>query len=108
MIRTIEADDLLEHVSTLGQKLRDGLAADARVAEVRGEGLLIGLDLVSGDSAKVAAAAQDAGFIINNPTPTAIRLAPPLVLTQDDADAFLTAWPGILDAALTEASGEES
>jgi len=108
VIRTIEADDLLEHVSTLGQKLRDGLAADARVAEVRGEGLLIGLDLVSGDSAKVAAAAQDAGFIVNNPTPTAIRLAPPLVLTQDDADAFLTAWPGILDVALTEAPGEAS
>jgi acetylornithine/N-succinyldiaminopimelate aminotransferase len=104
VIRTIEADDLLEHVTTLGQKLRDGLAADDRVAEVRGEGLLIGLDLASGDSAKVAAAAQDAGFIVNNPTPTAIRLAPPLVLTQDDAGAFLAAWPGILDRGL----GEES
>ena len=69
MIRTIEADGLLEHVTTLGQKLRDGLAADPRVTEVRGEGLLIGLDLVAGDSAEVAAAALDAGFIINNPTP---------------------------------------
>jgi acetylornithine aminotransferase len=109
VIRTIEADDLLEHVTTLGQKLRDGLVADPRVAEVRGEGLLIGLDLASGDSAKVAAAAQDAGFIVNNPTPTAIRLAPPLVLTQDDADAFLAAWPGILDAGLTESGeGDES
>jgi len=109
VIRTIEADDLLEHVTTLGQKLRDGLAADSRVAEVRGEGLLIGLDLVSGDSAKVAAAAQDAGFIVNNPTPTAIRLAPPLVLTQEDADAFLAAWPGILDAGLAESTpGDES
>ncbi len=109
MIRTIEADDLLEHVTTLGQQLRDGLAADSRVAEVRGEGLLIGLDLVSGDSAKVAAAAQEAGFIVNNPTPTAIRLAPPLVLTHEDADAFLAAWPGILDAGLTESTlGDES
>jgi acetylornithine/N-succinyldiaminopimelate aminotransferase len=108
VIRTIEADDLLEHVSTLGQKLRDGLAADPRVAAVRGEGLLIGLDLVSGDSAKVAAAAQDAGFIVNNPTPTAIRLAPPLVLTQDDADAFLAAWPGILDAGLLAEPAEDA
>jgi acetylornithine aminotransferase len=102
VIRTIEDDDLLEHVATLGHKLRDGLAADPRVTEVRGEGLLIGLDLAGAESAKVVAAAQAAGFIVNNPTPTAIRLAPPLVLTQGDADAFLAAWPGILDAATPE------
>ncbi len=47
------------------------------------------------------AAAQRAGFIVNNPTPRRIRLAPPLVLTEDDADAFLAAWPGILDDATT-------
>jgi acetylornithine aminotransferase len=100
VIRTIEADGLLEHATTLGQKLRDGLAADPRVAEVRGEGLLIGLDLATGDSAEVVAAAQRAGFIVNNPTPTTLRLAPPLVLTQEDADAFLAAWPQILDETL--------
>ena len=45
VIGTIEAEGLLEHVTVLGQKLRDGLAADPRVTEVRGAGLLIGLDL---------------------------------------------------------------
>ena len=70
VIGTIEADGLLDHVTVLGQKLRDGLAADPRVTEVRGEGLLIGLDLVSDASAEVAAAALEAGFIVNNPTPT--------------------------------------
>ncbi|MGD9960277.1 acetylornithine transaminase [Nocardioides sp.] len=97
VIATIEADELLEHVTVLGQKLRDGLAADPRVIEVRGEGLLIGIELAAPVSAGVAEAAQAAGFIVNNPTPTAIRLAPPLVLTQDDAVAFLGAWPAILD-----------
>jgi acetylornithine aminotransferase len=106
VIGTIEADGLLEHVTVLGQKLRDGLAADARVTEVRGEGLLIGLDLVTDASADVAAHALERGFIINNPTPGRIRLAPPLVLTEADADAFLAAWPGILDDAL--GSGERS
>ncbi|MGY2703240.1 acetylornithine transaminase [Nocardioides sp. HB32] len=100
VIRTIEDEDLLEHVTVLGQKLRDGLAADPRVTEVRGEGLLIGLDLSVDASADVAAAALAAGFIVNNPTPSRIRLAPPLVLTEDDVNAFLAAWPGILDGAM--------
>ena len=99
VIGTIEAEGLLEHATVLGQKLRDGLAADPRVTEVRGAGLLIGLDLVEERSADVFAAALEAGFIINNPTPARIRLAPPLVLTEADAAAFLDAWPAILDKA---------
>ncbi len=103
VIRTIEADDLLEHVTVLGQKLRDGLAADPRVTEVRGEGLLIGIELATARSAETQSAALDAGFIVNNPTATSIRLAPPLVLTADDASAFLAAWPTILDRSMQEA-----
>lgn len=99
VIGTIEAEGLLEHVTVLGQKLRDGLAADLRVTEVRGEGLLIGLDLSAEKAVDVVAAAQSAGFIVNAPTPHRIRLAPPLVLTEADAAAFLEAWPGILDQA---------
>ena len=45
------------------------------------------------------AAALEHGFILNNATPERVRLAPPLVLTDADADAFLAAWPAILDAA---------
>ena len=99
VIGTIEDEGLLERVTVLGQKLRDGLAADPRVTEVRGEGLLIGLDLSADRSAEVAAAALAAGFIVNNPTPGRIRLAPPLVLSDADAAAFLKAWPQILTEA---------
>jgi len=99
VIETIEAEGLLERATVLGQKLRDGLAADPRVTEVRGEGLLIGLDLSEDRSAEVAAAALAAGFIVNNPTPRRIRLAPPLVLGDADAAAFLEAWPHILTEA---------
>ncbi len=104
VLRTIEDDDLLTHVTVLGQKLRDGLAADPRVTEVRGEGLLIGLDLAAEVSAEVAAAALAHGYIVNNPTPSRIRLAPPLVLTDDDVAAFLQAWPAILDDAMGDGS----
>ena len=99
VLATIESDGLLDHVTKLGERLRTGLAADPRVTEVRGAGLLIGLDLSEAKSAEVTAAALDAGFIINNPTPERIRLAPPLVLTEEDADAFLAAWPAVLDVA---------
>ena len=99
VIRTIEEDGLLEHVSVLGQKLRDGLAADPRVAEVTGEGLFIGVVLTEEKAADVVSSAQRAGFILNNATTTRVRLAPPLVLTTDDAEAFLQAWPAILEEA---------
>ena len=105
VLATIESEGLLDHVTKLGERLRTGLAADPRVTEVRGAGLLIGLDLSEARSAEVTAAALDAGFIINNPTPERIRLAPPLVLTDADADAFLAAWPAILDAAGLDAAG---
>jgi acetylornithine aminotransferase len=98
VIDTIEREGLLEHVTVLGQKLRDGLAADPRVTEVTGEGLLIGV-VTTVDTAAIAAAALARGYILNNATSSRLRIAPPLVLTQDDAAAFLAAWPAILDAA---------
>ncbi len=99
VIGVIEDDELLERVTVLGEKLRDGLRADPRVAEVRGDGLLIGLDLSEERSAAVADAALAAGFIVNAPTLRRIRLAPPFVLGDDDAERFLAAWPAILDTA---------
>jgi acetylornithine/N-succinyldiaminopimelate aminotransferase len=102
VIRTIEKEDLLDHVTILGQKLRDGLSSDPRVVHVSGEGLLIGIVLSSEKAAEVAAAALEAGFIVNNATSYRIRLAPPLNLSTDDADAFLAAWPQILDVAFGE------
>jgi acetylornithine/N-succinyldiaminopimelate aminotransferase len=99
VLDTIEKDGLLDHATTTGERLRAGLAADDRVSEVRGRGLLIGLDLSRPLSAAVAAAALAKGFIVNNPTPDRVRLAPPLIIGHDDVDAFLAAWPRILDDA---------
>ncbi len=99
VLDTIVADGLLDRAAELGARLAAGLAADPRVLEARTAGLLVGLDLTEPRSAEVMAAAQAAGFIVNNPTPDRIRLAPPLVLADDEADAFLAAWPTILDEA---------
>jgi acetylornithine/N-succinyldiaminopimelate aminotransferase len=107
VLDTIERDDLLAHVTEIGHKLADGLAADPRVTEVRGAGLFLGVELDDVSSAAVVAAALAAGFIVNNPTPTSLRLVPPLVLTHDDVQAFLAAWPSILDAAAAR-TGEQA
>lgn len=47
-------------------------------------------------------AALDAGFIINSPGPRTIRLAPPLILTTEQADRFLAALPGIIRAGAAQ------
>jgi len=99
VLDTIESDQLRQHAAAVGTQLREGLAADERVTEVRGQGLLIGLTLTGEHAAAVVQAAQDAGFIVNMPGPDMVRLAPPLVLTSDDAAAFVAAWPEILDVA---------
>ena len=69
------------------------------VREVEVDSFLDGIDLVT-------RVAQAHGFIINDCTPSRIRLAPPLVLTADEADSFLAAWGAILDEAWTV--GEET
>ena len=52
-------------------------------------------------------AAQRQGFILNDPTPDRIRLAPPLVLTAEQAQSFVDAWPGILAEAAETAREDE-
>jgi acetylornithine aminotransferase len=104
VIDTIEKDDLLGNAVTVGDQLQAGLADD-RVTEIRGQGLLIGLDLSEDRAARVADAALARGFIVNACSPNRIRLAPPLILTPAQADEFLAAWPGILDAAYADPGG---
>ncbi len=96
VIDTIEHDGLLDNAAKVGELLREGVA-HPRVTEVRGRGLLVGLDLDAEVAAEVAQAAQRHGVILNACTPSRIRLAPPLVLTADQAADFLELWPRILD-----------
>ncbi|WP_276310136.1 acetylornithine transaminase [Nocardioides speluncae] len=99
VLHTIEADDLLDQVRKTGQALSNALAAEPGVSEVRGEGLLIGADLAEEIAPAVAAAALEAGFIVNSTGPHTLRFAPPLILSEDDVAAFAAALPGILAAA---------
>jgi acetylornithine aminotransferase len=98
VVTTIQKEGLLENARAVGRRLRAGLAHE-HVTEIRGEGLLVGLDLDADVAARVSAAALEQGFIVNDCTPRRIRLAPPLVLTGEQADEFVRAWPSVLEAA---------
>jgi len=101
VLGTIERDGLLEHVTTVGRRLAEGIAAidHPLLAGVRGRGLWLAAVLTAGRSAQVQAAAQEAGFLVNALQPDAVRLAPPLVITTSEVESFLDALPGILEAA---------
>ncbi len=98
VLDTIAADGLLDQAVKVGGRLRDGVAGDPHVRAVRGQGLLIGID-VGVPAPRVVAMARDRGFIVNATGPGTVRLAPPLVLGDDEVEMFLAAWPGILAAA---------
>ncbi|MEE6261750.1 acetylornithine transaminase [Plantactinospora sonchi] len=106
VIATIAQEGLLDHVKRVGERLRRGIEALGHplVAEVRGAGLLLGIGLRTPVAAEVAGALRDAGFLTNPVQPAAIRLAPPLILTLDQVDAFLAALPAALDSAAPDPS----
>lgn len=98
VLDTIEKDGLLAHATTVGNHLADSVAALGHplIAGVRGTGLLRAIVLSANVSVAVADRALAAGFIINAPTPDALRLTPPLVVTTEQVDTFVTALPTLL------------
>nr|WP_245885645.1 acetylornithine transaminase [Xylanimonas oleitrophica] len=86
-IGVIERDGVLENVETVGRLLRTEIeaAGSPLVREVRGRGLLLAVVLHRPVAAQVAAAALGAGVIVNAVAPDVVRLAPPLILTSEQA-----------------------
>ncbi|MFE0156664.1 acetylornithine transaminase [Nonomuraea sp. NPDC059007] len=91
----------LEHVQKVAVQLRTGLEGIEHplLKGVRGRGLWLGAVLTSDVSAAVQQAAADAGFLINALQPDAVRLAPPLVVTDSEVQSFVDAFPKILTEA---------
>jgi acetylornithine aminotransferase len=101
VLDTIERDGLLANAAEVGTLLADGIAAidHPLLVGVRGRGLWRALVLNGAKAAAVFDAAREAGFLVNPVVPDAIRLAPPLILTADEARSFTAALPAILDQA---------
>jgi acetylornithine aminotransferase len=101
VLRVLAEQDLIARADVLGKSLREGIEAIGHplVDHVRGRGLLCGVVLKTEAAKAAEAAARDAGFLVNAAAPDVIRLAPPLIVTEEQIESFLSALPGVLDAA---------
>jgi acetylornithine aminotransferase len=97
VIDTIEADGLMERSVAVGHQIRAELEAHPRVVATTGRGLLIGVVLDAPIAAELQRAALSAGVIVNAPTPDRIRMAPPLILSSDDASFAIGTLTALLD-----------
>ncbi|AJP48761.1 acetylornithine aminotransferase [Rugosibacter aromaticivorans] len=100
-LQVIETDDLMTRATELGELIRDGLrhglAGATGVIEVRGDGLMIGIELdrPCGDLVKRALAK---GLLINVTVEKVVRLLPPLVMSDAEGAELVAALvPLILD-----------
>ena len=96
-------DILASGVLTMSKKTAGWFAEELRgvnhplIDHLRGRGMLFGLVLRADVAAQVADIALGQGFIINAPRPNVLRLAPPLIATQDDLAEFVDKLPNFLD-----------
>ena len=101
VLDTIESEGLLKNVTEVGDRLAAGIEATGHplVTGVRGSGLWRAITLAAPAAPAVEAAAARAGFLVNAVQPDAIRLAPPLILSAEQADSFTAELPAILSSA---------
>ncbi|AUN40806.1 acetylornithine transaminase [Tsukamurella tyrosinosolvens] len=101
VLDVIEAEGLAERADALGKHIAATVEGFGHplVTGVRGSGLLLGITLAQPVAKAIETGARDAGFLLNAAQPDVVRLAPPLVLTDEQADRFLTALPALLDSA---------
>jgi acetylornithine/N-succinyldiaminopimelate aminotransferase len=92
-IRIIEEDGLIANADKVGAHLKASFERElkglAGVKDIRGQGLMIGIDLAKPCGALVGRCA-DAGLLISVTSDTVIRLVPPLILTMAEADELVS------------------
>lgn len=96
----IESAGLVQNAALRGEQLAQIIRdiASPHVAEVRGRGLLVGVGLTSPIASRIAAAALDAGLIVNAANDSSIRIAPPLIVGDDELRLFGERFRAALDA----------
>ena len=107
-VRIMESQKLLDNAATVGAHLKAGLEkalaaelASGTVREIRGQGLMLGIDLSKPCAALVQRCA-DNGLLISVTADTVIRLVPPLILTAAEADEIVAILCPLVSALLKE------
>jgi acetylornithine/N-succinyldiaminopimelate aminotransferase len=108
-IEVMEEEGLLENAAAMGQRIMDGmrreLAGVDGVVEVRGSGLMIGIELAR-PCPEVVRLALAAGLVLNVTADTVVRLLPPLIFRQEHVEHLVaTLAPILRDVASRPAAG---
>ncbi|MHB1215011.1 MAG: acetylornithine transaminase [Thiobacillus sp.] len=103
----IEDEKLLDNARVRGEAIRSGLRAALAgvhgVVDIRGEGMMIGLEL-DRPCGELVAVARDAGVLINVTSDTVIRLVPPLIYGAAEVDVLVAAVSSIVKNYLQQAA----
>ena len=104
VIDTMRRDNLLDHIRKTGkyfvEQLQSLATRHAAIVEVRGKGLMLGMDLANADLAKhVAAQMLERHIIINRTSETVLRFLPPFILERQHIDQAVQALDEILSSA---------
>jgi len=104
-LKIMEEDDLLANAAAVGATLRgalaEGLAGEAGVVEIRGQGLMLGIEL-DRPCGMLLAQGVDAGLLFSVTADRVIRLVPPLILTHDDAREIAARLVPLVKALLAQ------
>ena len=104
-LRVIEAEGLLQNAQSVGEHLRaalrHALAGEAGVLDVRGEGLMIGVELARPCGVLLGRAA-DAGLLLSVTADRVIRLVPPLILSLSEAEQIVSILAPLIKDFLRE------
>ena len=104
-IRIMEEDGLLQNAAQVGDHLRAALQRALGglpgVKEIRGQGLMLGIELAKPCGALIGRAAE-AGLLLSVTADTVIRLVPPLILTTAEADEIVAKLTPLVQAILAE------
>ena len=101
VLETIVADKLIDNSATMGRYLVDTLssklAGNNKVANIRGKGLMVGIELMQ-DCPELVAKAMEAGVLLNVTAGNTIRLLPPMIITQAQADDLISVIIKLIEA----------
>ena len=104
-IRIMEEDGLLEHAARVGEHLRAALQRELGshqgVKDIRGKGLMLGVELTVPCS-ELMARAVEAGLLISVTADSVIRLVPPLIMSTAEADEVVAILAPLVRALLAE------
>jgi acetylornithine aminotransferase len=106
-LETIEEERLLDNARVRGEAIRGGLrsalAGVHGVVDIRGEGMMIGIEL-DRPCGELVAVARDAGVLINVTADTVIRLVPPLIYGAAEVDALVATVSDVVRNYLQQAA----